>query len=266
MGKALQVLTGRVTNPSTTLTAVTVNTGDSFTVRSFPFGSKAYILDAWALGATAGAIRIRSPRLHDFAQAIRLRYPASFSNPLAVLLPNQPLYPQDVLTVEQSGGGAETDALSFLVYYEDLPGVDARLVRYADIAGRIRNVVAEEQNVTTGATAGQYSASQALNANFDILKRNVDYAILGAITDTRIVSIGVTGPDTGNLRVGIPGEPSNTDILSGYLRFLSERADKPCIPVINAANVGATTVDVAAIVTSTAINVSIVLAELAPTA
>src|SRR5947209_6961709 len=116
MGKALQVLSGRVTNPGATLTALTPDTGDSYTVRSFPFGTAtAEILDAWVLGATAGVLRVRSPRLHDQAQGIRLRAQAAAPAPLMPFEANQLLYPQDPLTVELSGGGAEVDLASLLV-------------------------------------------------------------------------------------------------------------------------------------------------------
>lgn len=261
MGVALNVIGGRVTNPGATITALTVNTGDSFTVRSFPFENPAYLEQVWAQNATAGVVRIRSPRLHDQAQAIRLRSIASSPQPLLPYETQQPLFPQDVLTVEQSGGGAETDCLAFLVYYGDLPGVDARLARWEEIAQRIRNIIGLEQNLTTGATAGDWGGSQALNADFDILKRNIDYAVLGYLTDTAIATIGVTGPETGNLRVGGPGA-TRSDITADWFAENSRRLGLPMIPIFNAANSGAITVDAQATQVSTAINVTLILAEL----
>src|SRR5437868_5221359 len=101
----LNVVTGRVTNPGATLTALTADTGDSFTVKSFSFGDTALIIDAWAQAATPGVLRIRSPRLHDVSQGIRLRTVQAASRSLLPKNLNQPLKPQDVLTVEGSGGG-----------------------------------------------------------------------------------------------------------------------------------------------------------------
>lgn len=262
MGLAMQVLTGRVTNPGAALTAVTMDTGDSNTVRSYPFGaSPAYIDNLWAFGATAGTIRIRSPRLHDVSQGIRLRYAAS--NP-TVLLPDyarQLLYPQDVLILEQSGGGAETDMFTALTIYEDLPGVQAQLATWDQISPRVKNIAGVECNLTTSATAGQYGGAQALNANFDVLKRNEQYAILGYTVDTACCTIGLQGPDLGNLRVGGPGSIRH-ELTAGWFCDLSVREGKPMIPIINSANVANTVVDIATPATAAAVNVTFVVAEL----
>jgi hypothetical protein len=261
MGLALQVVSGRVTNPGATITALTANTGDSFTVRSFPFGSQAYIDQVWAQGATAGVVRIRSPRLHDTAQGIRERFIAATPRPLLPNESRQPLFPQDVLTFEQSGGAAETDLAAMLVYYEDLPGIQARLFTWDQIAPRIVNLAGMEQAFTTSATAGDYGGSQSLNADFDTWKRNVDYAVLGYLTDTSVGVIGITGVDTGNLRVGGPGT-TEAVVTRDWFVSLAKRTNRPFIPVINAANIGATTIDAAHTTASVAINVTVIVAEL----
>lgn len=261
MGKALQVVSGRVTNPGATITALTVNTGDSFTVRSFPFGSTAYIDEVWAQGATAGVVRVRSPRLHDVSQAIRERFIAAAPRPLLPEVLRQPLYPQDLLTFEMSGGGAETDLAAMLLYYDDLPGIAARLYTWPEVQARIVNVAGMEQAFTTSATAGDYGGSQALNADFDTFKRNVDYAILGYLTDTSVGIIGITGPDTGNLRVGGPGTTESI-VTREWFVDIARDTGEAYIPVINAANVGATNIDAAHTTASVAINVTVIMAEL----
>lgn len=261
MGRALQVISGRVTNPGATITALTVNTGDSFTVRSFPFESGAHLVQAWGRNATGGVARVRSPRLHDQAQGIRLAVPAANARPLLPEEARQRLYPQDVLTVESSGGGAETDLLSLLLYYQDLPGIDARLATWEELVDRVVNLMGAEQNLSTGATLGDYGGSQALTADFDTWKRNVDYALLGYVLDTACGTVGVTGPDTGNLRVAGPGEQA-PDVTADWFVALSRRLGLACIPVINAANIGATTVDLTHTAAATAIDVNLIFAEL----
>ncbi len=261
MPQALNVVSGRVTNPGATLTALTVNAGDSFTVKSFPFGSSAYIMQAWASEATIGVFRIRSPRLHDASQAIRLRVGTTTPNPLLPFAAEQQVQPQDALTVELSGGGAETDMAAFLVYYADLPGIAARLITHAEYLQRVVNIFGSEVAMTTGGTAGQYGGAVALNASFDTFKRNVDYAWLGCITDVSVGVVGITGPDTGQTRIGMPGiaDPYKTR------DFWVETDDAnpfATIPVINAANISATIIDLAAIQTATAVNVTVILAEL----
>jgi len=49
----------------------------------------------------------------------------------------QPLEPTDQLTVEMSGGAAETDIVGLINYYTDLPGASARLHSWGDISGNM---------------------------------------------------------------------------------------------------------------------------------
>lgn len=260
MGKALQVVTGRVTNPSTTITALTANTGDSFTVKAAQQGSQVQLVDMWAQEGTVGVFRIRSPLMHDNAQALRMRVTAT-CQPLLPYELAQPLQAQDVLTVELSGGAAEVDVGAYLVAYADLGGAQARLASWEQIAPLIANEVGLEQQLTSGGTAGQYGGSQPINTNFDILQRNKDYALLGYLVDTTCAVVGITGPDTANLRVGGPGI-NNPIITREWFVINSQRTGIPMIPIINAAQVGATNIDLAAVSTATAINVTLILAEL----
>ncbi len=87
------------------------------------------------------------------------------------------------------------------------------------------------------------------------------YALLGYVCDARVCSVGITGPDTGNLRVGGPGELA-PDVTSEWFVDLSVRTGKPHIPVLNAANIAGTTFDVASTATAAAVNVSLIFAEL----
>lgn len=261
MGKALQVINGQVTNPGTTATALTANTGDSYTVRNARMGSKILLLQAWAFTTTNLLMRIRSPLLHDASQASRLQPVASKSYPLMNGVIGQPLEPQDLLTVELTGGAAEVDAAGILVYYDDLPGAAARLFNYADIAGHIANLFTVEVDLTSSGTACNYSATVAINGSFDTFRRNIDYAILGYECGTEGLSLGITGADTSNLRVGGPltAFPPITD---AWFVYLNRAFGIPTIPVINSGNVGAINVDCVAQATSTSFKVGIHLAQL----
>lgn len=260
MGKALQIVSGRVTNPGATITALTADTLDTFAVKNANAGSQIQLLNIWAQEATVAVVRVRSPLMHDQGQALRLRVTKS-AEPLLPYEMIQPLYAQDVLTFELSGGGAEVDCASFLAYYSDLGGASARLATWESIAPLVLNTVGLETNLTTGGTAGQYGGSAAINTNFDILQRTRDYALLGYLCDTTVCTVGFTGPDTGNLRVGGPGiaEPI---ITRTWFVDLAQRYGLPLIPIINAANVGATLIDLVATQTATAVNVTAILAEL----
>lgn len=262
MGAALEVITGRAVNPGATITALTAATGDSFSVRNFDTPGQALLLDLWALGAAAQIVRVRSPRLHDNVQGIRSRTIAATPQPLLPDVAEQPLYAQDTLILESSGGGAETDMLTILNYYSDLPGSNARLFRYEEIAPRIRNVLGNEVAITTGATAGDYGGSAAINSAFDLLKANTDYAILGYVTDVSVCTVGVRGPDTSNFRVGGPGTTSRVETRDWFVD-LSRQSGLPLIPVFNAANKAGTLVDLVHNATATTVNVDLILAELA---
>lgn len=261
MGAGLQVLNGQVTNPGATITAVTPNAGDSFTVRSTNMTAGISLLQAWAFTTTNLLMRVRSPRMHDQAQNMRFQPTASVPHPLMPWAGKQPLYSQDPITVELTGGAAEVDLAALLVYYNDLPGINARLHTFSEIAPIIQNLTTVEVDLTSSATSGNYSATVAMNGSFDTLVRNVDYAILGYECPTSGHSLGITGVDTGNLRVGGP-LTNNEFITTGWFVMLSQFYGLPLIPVINSANVAGVNVDVVAQATSASYKVGIHLAQL----
>lgn len=263
MGLALEVIDTFVTNPAAALTAVTVFPGDTLAVRSFQSPAAARLLEMWATSATAGIVRVRSPRMHDNVQGIRFRDVAALNRGLFADRAWQRLYAQDVLIVEQSGGAAETDGASLLNFYDDLPGSDARLTMWDAIRDRIVNLVNVEVANGAGAAVGARSASAALNASFDLLIANTDYALLGYEVDVAGLSIGIRGPDTANLRVGGPMVTERIETRDWFVRQ-SEEYGLPLIPVINSANKGATLIDNAQVVVGVAANVTLVMAQLAP--
>ncbi|HET9765264.1 MAG TPA: hypothetical protein VFS60_00370 [Thermoanaerobaculia bacterium] len=260
---ALNVITGRVTNPGATLTALTLDTGDSSTIKFFDASQPAYITDVWAQAATPGVVRIRSPRLHDPNQGIRLRTDQAPSRSLLPLWANQYVVPQDLLTFEGSGGGAEVDVFAFLIYYSNLLQNAAHLITVEELEARQRNISGAEVTVTSSATAGQYGGATALNATFDNWKRNVDYAILGILSDTAGCTVGITGPDTGQVRIGMPMAVEAIQTADYFVK-LSWRNRIANIPVINAANIAATTIDCATTTTAGTVNFTVIAAELSP--
>lgn len=261
MGKALEVIGARVTNPSTTITAYTPNTGDSFTVRNFAPGSQAFCLRTWGLGATAGIQQIHSPRWHDNVRGFRAKLLAADSRPVWNLGRKQTLQPQDVLVFEASGGGSETDTGAMLNYYVDLPGADARLIDMNQLNQRAVNVLTVETTHTSSATAGDWGGSVAINSGSQLLKANTDYAIVGYITDTNLCSVGYRGPDTGNIRAGGSGSNIRT-VTREWFTDLTEQTGMPCIPVFNAANAGGTFVDIAVPATGSTVVIETLLIQL----
>ena len=247
-GAGLEVVSGFATAPGATFTAWTVATGNSLQIRSASFGKNIWLIGAWAFNQVAGVMRVRSPRLHDFVQGIRLRVSATNSEPLYPDSVNfgwrQPLIPQDVLTVEHTGSAVagQIETGSLLVYYEDLPGIAGRFIDNDLLEKAGVNIIGQELSITTG-VAGGYSGQVAINVTNDNFKANTDYALVGGMVDTRVGTIRIQGVDTGNLGVGFPGEPVQRHVTSNWFQRLSTGMRRPLIPVFNSANKTAILVD-----------------------
>jgi hypothetical protein len=241
LGIGLEVISGAATAPGATFTAWTMAAGNSLQVRAAAIDAKTSIIGAWGFNQVAGVLRIRSPRMHDFAQGIRMRISAANTEPL---YPNsgdggflQPVIPQDTLTVEQTGSavGGQIEGGSILIYYQNLPSINGRFIDNATLQKNGVNIIGQEVSITTGVTIG-YSGQVAINNPNDNFKANTDYALIGADVDTRVATIRVTGIDTGNLGVGIPGEPTQRHVGANWFSRLSMSTGLPCIPVFNSQN------------------------------
>jgi hypothetical protein len=261
MPTALEVVAGRTTNPGATLTALTANSSNSFTVRDFPGPSGAQLQGIWAQNATAGVVRITSPRLHDDVQGIRLEVSAGITRNLLNDWEYQTLFPNDPLRFSLSGGGAETDSAAMLIYYPDLPGISANLKNWPEVKPRIVNLLTVEVGVVGPTTAGDWSGGTLINTTFDTLKADTPYAVLGYITNTASLAVALSSSDTGNLRVGGPGTTEPLETRDWFVS-LNQDAGIPAIPVFNSNNRGSTNVFVAANATGGTHTVSLKLAQL----
>lgn len=261
MGLAMEIISGYAVNPSSTLTALTMASGDTNVVRAFNPNTGAWALDQWVQGATKGLVRTISPRLHDNVAGITLAFAAALPVPLWSAYEQELLYPQDTLGLYISGDASDTDGMTTLLYYDDLPGTAARLFRYEEIRSRVLHQSGVQLALTSGGTKGNYGGSAQINATQNQFKANTDYAILGYLTDTAVQTIGIKSSDFGNLRVGGPGSNNKIETRDWFVR-LSMTYGKPMIPVFNAANLGNTIVDLIANTTSTAVVVTFICAEL----
>jgi len=260
MGKAYEIVIGRVTNPGAVITALTPGSGNSFAVRAFGSG-RAYLEGLWTQAATAGVVRVRSPKMHDSTQGIRVRSVAAVIRSLIGPQPETQMYSTDTLVFELSGGAAEVDTAALQIYYEDLSGGEANLALWEQVSPRIANLVTAEVAVTGPVTSGDWSAGNALNSTFDVLKADTKYAVLGYQCDTESLAVGIQGPDTSNYRLGGPGciEPLET---RDYFIRQAIGSGRPHIPILNSNNKGGTNVSVAKVGAGGTVNVCLQLAEL----
>lgn len=267
MGLAMEVVSGRVTNPGAALTALTPNTGNSFTIRNAAPGSRVHLLDAWSDASTAaGTFQIRSPQLHDNVRGIRLDAPITQPHPNLPDHFRQLLFAQDPLTLEGAGPGVgQIFVGAILLFYEDLPGVNGRFISEAELMERGKNILTVENTIATTAD-GNYGGEEAINAESDLLKNNVDYAILGYLVDTLCALVGWRGADTGNLRVGGPGDQLGRQYTRSWFLRLARRYGMPLIPVFNASNKANLLLDAVQLEGGADVTVTTILEELAPAA
>jgi hypothetical protein len=260
---AIEVVGGRATNPGAGPTALTPNTGNSFAVRNTSLGTKVFLDGIWCKEATAGFIRVRSPRLHDNVQGIRYQVAVNQQFNLMGDYPRTILIPQDTLTFEIGGGAAETDTACLLIAYEDLPGSNGRFATWGQVLPRIVDLVTNEVSVAGAATIGDWSAGTPINATNDLLKANTDYAVIGYVCQNSVTAVALQGPDVGGLRVGGPGT-TNTLETREWFRRQDVALDIPYIPIINSANKGGTLAFQMDSAAGAANLVDFLLAELSP--
>lgn len=271
MPKGLEVIGGQAVAPGSNLTVLTMNAGNSATVRMAPLNANVAMLAFWGRNNAAGIGRIRSPRLHDNVQNIRFRIPATDPTYLQAMGPWQRLIPQDTITLEISGSATagQQEQMGLLWYYTDLPGVAARLIGLDELYKRSMNYWTTEIAITPG-VAGGYSGQVAINSTFDNFKANTDYALLGYQVDQQCTIVRFTGPDFGQLGLGGPGMMSNVaggfggrQVTAEWFVRLTRYFGIPLIPVFNSANKFGTLCDIMQNQAGTALNVTMELMELA---
>jgi hypothetical protein len=246
MGRIVEVVTGLTTAAGAVFTPLVMNAGDALVVRATPLDKKIWLLGAWTEHRVVGQVRIRSPKLHDNVEGIRLSAQAANTSPLFPADCKQLLYPQDTLIVEQTGGGAGViDSTSLLIAYEDLPGLSGTFIDSETLRKRGLNLVGVQVTLPAAAfgVAGGYCPPIALNAAFDLLKANTPYALIGYLVNPEVCVVRWRGSDIGNVGIGGPGNPIEDRLTRRFFIDLSDHSGLPCIPVFNSANRAAIIID-----------------------
>lgn len=263
MGVVSRIISGynKQEAEETALKEVEANTGDSLTTPAFTPNTAALIEAVIAGGEGASQVQIRSPLLHDPEHGIRLETPGGSKTLYAPPLPGQVLYPQDKLTVEIGGTAAKDHLVGILQYFADLPGATARLQTWEQVKGRIKNVLGVLCELKGVEATGKYSGKQAITATQNNLRANTDYALLGYTTSEDVDIVGITGPDTGNYRVGGPGATDQRD-TSRWFVDLSRYTGTGHIPILNSANHEGTEIDIASVQGHAEPKLTLILAQL----
>ena len=248
---------------------LTPGANQSFNVRNFTSGS-AYLEEVWAEDTVSPyTLSIKSPKMHDNVYGILLEgspldYAAAVSQNPQTLLPGdltQELYATDSLSVTAEGVTSDVFGASFLIRYEDISGIAARLYLPNVVFGSAVNLVGVRVEVETNASHGQWGVGALFNSGLYKLKANTDYAILGFTTSQPVLAVGLVGTDFGNLILGGPGF---VDQRWGgtYFVDLSKRYGTAHIPVFNSNNAENINVMVADAVESTEVQVSFLCVQL----
>lgn len=260
MGLALDTVLGSVTN-DTSLTAVTLASGDSLSVRSFDDPADARLLACFIQGATLPQLRITSPRFHDNVTGLTFQstdVQSEFTLPPET---GQPLYSVDQLTVSLTSGAANSSNAALSIFYKNLKGIAADLRSWEDIKPHIINIKAMEVAVTNSATIGAWTDT-VITATENQLKADYAYALLGFEESAALTCVGLKGPATGNLRVCAPGAGSTVN-LTDYFILMGQKHGIPMIPVFKANDRANTYISTAASTASATSNVYAILAQIA---
>jgi hypothetical protein len=265
MGLALDTVLYDVHNAATSaigLTAATLtNSGDPAQIRSFPDSAFAKLVAATLHGSGTRQARITSPRMHDNVTGLTFQSPET---PTEFLFPpevGEPMYSVDTLAVSADAAASSDSLVALLVYYSNLPGIDAQLKTWAEVKSRMIRLKVMQVAVTTSATPGTW-ADTVITTTENQLKADYEYALLGFEPNAALTAIGLKGPATGNLRVCAPGT-TETTLLTNYFIWMGERHGLPFIPVFKSNDRGATNISSCSQAASVTANVYAILAQLA---
>lgn len=273
MPLAKETVVGYATLSGTSQNTLTAGTNQSFTVRNFTTG-RAELLEINAADSVGAALmQIKSPKMHDSTYGMQFAFTpktlagTSVFNPQSILpsYQTQTLYATDSPTVSVAGANGDVVCVALDYFYTDLSGIAARLFSWDTIQPLIVNTAGVTVTPSTSGTAGNWGTSAALNSGNYNLKANTDYAILGYNVQQPCVAVAIQGTDTGNLYIGGPGSPvaaiNGSYFIDQAVKYRSTVFQNQ-IPVINSNNAPGTIVNIAATNTSTAVIVSLTLAQL----
>jgi hypothetical protein len=244
------------------LSPVAAGQGMTFSVRNAALTTQVQLTDIWRKGVHVGRVQVSSPNLVPVANGIRINTPAGVSD---FLLPDdayQNLVPQDQLAVQDIGTAADVDLVAIQTYYDQLPGNGMTLKNPGDISGVTDFVFGWPVAVTSSATPGN-QGSALITSTVDSSSANTWYAVLGYQVDVPIGVVGISGVDTSQFLVGGPGDTTGYR-THNYFAEASRTLGKPCVPLFNSANKGSTSVIAIDNASSTAANVTLILAQLLP--
>ncbi len=252
--------------------SLTANTGDSLSVANFINGG-ARLTHAWASSSDAvfegEFLFTRYESVHDQQNGFRFEIPSITPGGAGLVAAHAIFGPPfeieafsgDTATIKISATANDDVACSYIIEYDDLPGVRATFASWEQVQNLKATVIGLNQLPVASATAGAYGTSRALNADDTRLSADKYYAILGCSVQTPVTTISLTSTTWGGQRIGIPVGALNLD---NTMWFVTESlaSGRPLIPIINANDAGNVLVQVADTEASTSPKVDWLMYEL----
>lgn len=256
----IEIVSWSATAAAVVGTAGTALAGDSLVVKNCNRSAGCGIVSMWQKNQTLGFGQIITPSGHDTTRGYRISAPIGVSIaqlPLGVVMPMQPQETMATLIGATAVAG-DVELMSALMWYGDLPGIDARLITAAQAESRIEEVTTINQAIVTTAGPG-YSGEALITSASDLLRANRDYAVLGMTTSADVHAVTLRGPDLGNVRIGVPGAAIKSELTSQFFLLQSRAIGKAMVPVINSGNKGSTFLGASADENAGTFNVSLIL-------
>lgn len=238
--------------------------GDSPRVRVFNPSSYALLLNVVAhIHVPGSSISVHSATMHDNVNALRF-IPYTFTSgvpgtsfPLMSRGIPQRMKSQDFLTIDVVNGSAvvgDVENVVLSMYYDDLPGVNARLIdaRTLDALAKEQVTIFDDTGVFGSPGAAGYGSATLLGAvgGTGSFKKDRDYALVGysfmnmTAPSTDVGGVTIIGADTGGLRVLMPGVTFNHDYTANWFYRQSQVYGLPTIPVFNQKNIPGSVVEI----------------------
>lgn len=233
------------TAPGSSGAAGAALTGDSLTIENNTNPTGPRIIDAWGVQQTSGFQQLAFPSGHDTTRGYRVGIEAAdSSHHLAEGLP-MPVTSQELISITIAGSATAGDVeLGFItLLYPNLPGIEARLMTWDRLRDRAEKFTTLFATIA-GAAAG-WTGTELINAESDLLLANRDYAVLGMTTTVDVGAIAIVGPDTGNVRIGVPGSDQLGLTYVDYFPRLARAHDRALIPIVNSGNRNSTSIVIA---------------------
>jgi len=239
MKRHIELLCASFTQATVAGSAAAAVAGDSLVVKN---GKGARSLTHWADLQAAGAVQIVRPSGHDTTRDNRVRVPASECELLLPLGLGLEVEPQETLgvTIFEANTVGDVATWCALMEYDELPGQDQNLIDFNQLKSRMEKLMTIDCGLTAAAGPAFATSEELITAESDLLKANRNYAVLGYKVSVECAAVYLKGPDTGNVRVGGPGNDLDSDLTSNYFLTLSRAFGRPMIPVINSGNKAST--------------------------